>query len=728
VIAPRALTDTDRRFLEAVLARGLADRRAVESVVRSTSARGTLSRALCEAGLLERATAAGILRELRASRLRPGRRSWTIGAYDLEDELGRGGMGCVYRARHRPTGAQRAVKLMVGAADPELLVRFRREAGALARAGGEGVVPVHEAGVEGGRLFFAMSLMPGGSLRSKSSGGALPWREAASLVGAVARAVGRCHAAGLVHRDLKPENVLLDASGKPHLADFGCVRDLAASALTQSGESLGTPAYMAPEQLDGRRAGPASDVFALGAILHELVSGTRPFSGKNPFELHARILERRRAPLTSIAGVPAGLETVVARALSPLESERPADGYAFARELELALASAVSAAAPGVGVAAKLVGLAALAALVLAAIAAASRSGPAPPAARPSSPRPVREVPRTPPPPPPSSQALSLAAAQRLAENGNAARALSLIERDGLASERVPGESASVVTSLVDRSVTLVQKSVVPVGTDIREAVMVFRLARRIDPRVPVPPPLAQSAEIFAVETRGVELPTEGAQRELLELLELGIRGEKSVADAAAALLASEWEKSYRLGLATPAEAVAGIGRAIAVAPYVGPTFFHRAAVHGALARRLQDRTARLAEFEAMRRDLAAALADNNLSAADDVAAHEYLAEIAFEKGDDAVALRDLEAADPTSLAEQESRSPALAVLHGRLLARLGHPERGAPFVALAARSLEGELAARLAAIARELEGAPDATGCRELDARINALSPTIPR
>lgn len=270
-----------------------------------------------------------------------------VGAYELESELGRGGMGRVLSARHLPTGALRAVKLLDAAADLETLERFRREAQVLARLGGDGVVRVHEVGVEGRTPWFAMDLMSGGSLAGRmKTQGRFPWAEAVALVKELARALGRCHALGLVHRDLKPANVLFDDQAKPRLADFGCVRDLGASRLTETGTVVGTPAYMAPEQLDGRRADTPADVYALGVILYELVTGSRPFADGH---VHARLLAatagRFEAP-SRLAPVPAALDELVTRALAPDPRRRPPDGQALALELEALLAKGGAATAP----------------------------------------------------------------------------------------------------------------------------------------------------------------------------------------------------------------------------------------------------------------------------------------------------------------------------------------------------------------------------------------------
>jgi hypothetical protein len=258
-----------------------------------------------------------------------------LGAYELLDELGRGGMGRVLRARHRATGALRAVKVIAGYVDAEALERLRREGEALARVGGDGVVPVHEAGVEKGRAFLVLGLMPGGSLRDRLRARTrLDWREASALVVTVARALARCHAVGLVHRDLKPDNVLFDDEGRPRLADFGCVRDLGAASLTGTGETLGTLAYMAPEQVDGARPTPKVDVYALGVLLHELIAGRVPFDGSPVQVMREKLAPTRpRARLAALAGAPAALDVLVDRALAVDPTARP-DAAGLADDLD----------------------------------------------------------------------------------------------------------------------------------------------------------------------------------------------------------------------------------------------------------------------------------------------------------------------------------------------------------------------------------------------------------
>jgi hypothetical protein len=258
-----------------------------------------------------------------------------LGAYSVEAEIGRGGMGRVYRARHVPTGAYRAIKMLDGSPGPEEVERFRREAAGLARLQPGDAVAIHETGSDGGRLYFVMDLMPGGSLRDRlRREGALPWAVAARLVARLARAMGRAHVLGLVHRDLKPENILFDDRGEPRIADWGCVRDLGAATLTATGTALGTPRYMAPEQLDGKRVGVAADVYALGVILHEAVTGAPPYTGKGWVQVMTSIRAGGRDRAARLAGVPAGLDVVLDRALAFDPAGRHGSATALAAELE----------------------------------------------------------------------------------------------------------------------------------------------------------------------------------------------------------------------------------------------------------------------------------------------------------------------------------------------------------------------------------------------------------
>ncbi|HZV00941.1 MAG TPA: serine/threonine-protein kinase [Planctomycetota bacterium] len=292
-----------------------------------------------------------------------GTPSARVGSYELGAELGRGGMGVVYRARHVGTGVERALKLLL-VADPELEERFRREAQALARVTGAGVVPVHEAGNDRGRFYFVMGLMPGGSLEGRlKEKGRFEWREAVTLVTEIARALATCHANGIVHRDMKPGNVLFDEEGRPRLSDFGCVRDLDARSLTETGVALGTPAYMAPEQLDGAKVDARADVYALGVVLYQLLSGALPHQGRSPIEILSKKMRERPPGLASF-GVPPALDAVVARSLEVDPRKRYANAGELAAAFEKLDAPAERSVAPVVAIGFVAVGVAIAVALL----------------------------------------------------------------------------------------------------------------------------------------------------------------------------------------------------------------------------------------------------------------------------------------------------------------------------------------------------------------------------
>jgi serine/threonine-protein kinase len=206
----------------------------------------------------------------------------SLAGYELLGRLGEGGMGVVYRARQLRPNRLVAVKMLRAGSDPdpEHLERFRREAEALAQLQHPNIIPVYEVGEHGGLPYFCMELVDGGSLDRKLAGNPVPPREAAALVEVLARAIGAAHAKGIVHRDLKPGNILLGADGTPKISDFGLAKRLdGAAAPTVTGAVLGTPSYMAPEQAAGsvRDISPATDVYALGAVLYELLTGRPPF-------------------------------------------------------------------------------------------------------------------------------------------------------------------------------------------------------------------------------------------------------------------------------------------------------------------------------------------------------------------------------------------------------------------------------------------------------------------
>jgi eukaryotic-like serine/threonine-protein kinase len=256
-----------------------------------------------------------------------------VPGYEVRGELGRGGMGVVYQARQTRADRLVALKMVLagGHADQKELARFRSEAEAAARLAHPNVAQVYEVGEHGGLPFFSMEFCPGGSLAQKLAGIPLPPRQAAELVETLARAVHAAHAAGVVHRDLKPGNVLLAADGTPKVTDFGLAKRLDGVGQTATGAVLGTPSYMAPEQAAGKKeVGPAADVWALGAILYECLTGRPPFKGPTPLDTVLQVLNDEPVPPRRLQpGVPRDLETVCLKCLQ----KEPGKRYASAAEL-----------------------------------------------------------------------------------------------------------------------------------------------------------------------------------------------------------------------------------------------------------------------------------------------------------------------------------------------------------------------------------------------------------
>jgi serine/threonine-protein kinase len=257
--------------------------------------------------------------------------------YDLLDTIGHGGMGVVYRAYERSSGREVAVKMLRGVALPDApdARRFAAEAHVLARLDHPHIVPVYATGTHGGQPYFSMKYMKGGSLtRHLARFGADP-RAAAGLVEKVAGAVHYLHGRKVLHRDLKPLNILLDERDEPCVSDFGLVKLLDADGkLTRTGAVLGTLPYMAPEQAAGcsEELSPATDVWALGVILYELVAGRRPFAASRRTELAGLIATADPPPMRATSD--AALETIVRKCLA----KSPAQRYASADELATDLA------------------------------------------------------------------------------------------------------------------------------------------------------------------------------------------------------------------------------------------------------------------------------------------------------------------------------------------------------------------------------------------------------
>jgi serine/threonine protein kinase len=258
-----------------------------------------------------------------------------FGDYELLEEIARGGMGVVFKARQKGLNRVVALKMVLAGrlADGEDLMRFRTEAEASARLQHPNIVTVYEIGEADGQCFFSMDYIAGMSLAKRVEAGPIPGRVAARYLLTIARAIQHAHRHGILHRDLKPSNVLLDAQDEPHITDFGLAKKMGGdSGQTRSGSIMGTPSYMAPEQAAGkiRELGPACDVYGLGAILYELITGRPPFRSDTPLDTLRHVLDEEPAPPTLLnRNVEHDLETICLKCLQ----KDPRARYASAQEL-----------------------------------------------------------------------------------------------------------------------------------------------------------------------------------------------------------------------------------------------------------------------------------------------------------------------------------------------------------------------------------------------------------
>ena len=283
--------------------------------------------------------------ESRSLPLSPGVR---VGPYEILGSLGAGGMGEVFRARDTRLGRDVAVKVLPAsfASDAERLHRFEQEARAVAALDHPNVLVVHDVGAHEGQPWIVTEILDGESLRERLREGRLPPRKAVEIAIQVARGLSAAHEKGIVHRDLKPDNVFLTRDGRAKVLDFGLARidplsldrdgetQAAPKETTSPGMLLGTVAYMSPEQARGRPADARSDVFALGAVLYEMLAGKRPFAGATPADTLSAILREDPPPIETGSGAfPSTLDRVVRRCLEKEPSER----FQTARDVGFAL-------------------------------------------------------------------------------------------------------------------------------------------------------------------------------------------------------------------------------------------------------------------------------------------------------------------------------------------------------------------------------------------------------
>src|SRR5947207_14770140 len=263
-----------------------------------------------------------------------------FGDYELLEAIGRGGQGVVYRARQKSlnrTVALKVIGLGHWASDAHLK-RFRREAEAAASLDHSGIVPIYEVGERDGSCYFSMKLIEGGQLDDVAKRESMPIRRAVELIVKVARTVSYAHEHGILHRDIKPGNILLDAKSEPHLTDFGLARLVETeSSVTRTMEVLGTPSYMAPEQAVGNNAGvtSATDIYGLGAVLYQLLTGHPPFAAGTTYETVRLVLDTEpRQPRLLNPKIDRDLATICLKCLDKDPQRRYSSAPALAEDLE----------------------------------------------------------------------------------------------------------------------------------------------------------------------------------------------------------------------------------------------------------------------------------------------------------------------------------------------------------------------------------------------------------
>ena len=262
-----------------------------------------------------------------------------FGDYELLEQIGRGGQGVVFRARQKSLNRTVALKIIgLGQwATKAHLKRFRLEAEAAARLEHPGIVPIHEVGERDGSCYFSMKFVEGGQLDEVARREPMPIRQAVELIAKVARTVHYAHEHGILHRDIKPGNILLDAKGEPHLTDFGLARLVESeSSVTHTLDVLGTPSYMAPEQAVGNNAAVSSttDVYGLGAVLYQLLTGQPPFAGGTTYETIKLLLDTEpRQPRLLNPKIDRDLSTICLKCLEKDPKRRYSSALALAEDL-----------------------------------------------------------------------------------------------------------------------------------------------------------------------------------------------------------------------------------------------------------------------------------------------------------------------------------------------------------------------------------------------------------
>lgn len=260
-----------------------------------------------------------------------------FGPYEITARIGEGGMAVVYKGYQQSLNRYVAIKVLRAelAQDKEFVERFRREALSVADLSHPNILHVYDAGFAEGVYYIVMAFVDGGSLKDMIMRGPLETEYALSVTAQVADALNHAHQRGLVHRDVKPNNILMSRDGRPLLTDFGIAKAVHESTgLTRTGTSIGTPEYMAPEQIQGQKVDGRTDIYALGIVLYEMLTGWTPFSTTTPVATLYKQVNEPPPPLRQAnINIPAWLEATVLKALA----KSPADRYQQASEFAEAL-------------------------------------------------------------------------------------------------------------------------------------------------------------------------------------------------------------------------------------------------------------------------------------------------------------------------------------------------------------------------------------------------------
>jgi len=266
-----------------------------------------------------------------------------LGKYTLEAQLGEGGMAAVYQSQHPQFHRPVAIKILpptIGQ-DPSFRTRFEREGRTIASLNHHSIIRVYDIDEADGLFYMVMDLLPGGTLEARLREGGLDRRWSVDVVVKMAEALGYAHTHGVIHRDIKPSNILLDGEGQPVLADFGIARMAQAEGdpnLTAAGTVMGTPAYMAPEQLSGGQPDARSDIYALGVVLYQLLAGRAPFTGDTMAVVTAHLTKQPQALRELVSDLPRALDAVVLQALAKQPEHRFKSAGVFAQALRSAAA------------------------------------------------------------------------------------------------------------------------------------------------------------------------------------------------------------------------------------------------------------------------------------------------------------------------------------------------------------------------------------------------------